>query len=288
MLPGFRFLFAAIVLSMSILVFGLGATALLRAAHEEFASTPSWHAAPETNFAQQGEATGPVLAMLRVDPAAAEHKTPDEAEQMAAPAEQPAILPTPVESERTAMPIESEKTATLRPNDSPPLETAKPETVTPEIVTPEIPVAESPLQQEATPAQAVAAVAVVETKMATLEAPTEEAPSEEASSPASDVAPPAPEQASAPEQISPPASATPSSAEADVASTKIATLGGPPVAIEEPPAKSDVAKHDKSLAKKHVEERRTKRHRRIASRARVAQQQPSDPFSQPVVAGRRR
>jgi hypothetical protein len=291
MLPGFRFLFAAIVLSMSILVFGLGAAALLRAAHEEFASTPSWHAAPETNFAQQGEATGPVLAMLHVDPPVAERKKPDEAEQMAAPAEQPAILPTPVEPERTAMPIEPEKTATLRPNDSPPLETAKPETVTPETVTPEIPVAESPPQQEATPAQAVAAVAVVETKMATLEASSEEAPSEEASSPASDVAPPAPEQASAPEQISHPASATPSSAEADVASTKIATLGGPPVAIEEPPAKSEVAKvakHDKSLTKKHVEERRTKRHRRIASRARVAQQQPSDPFGQPVVAGRRR
>jgi len=52
MLPGFRFLFAAIVLSMSILVFGLGAAALLRAAHEEFASNPSWRGAPETIFAQ--------------------------------------------------------------------------------------------------------------------------------------------------------------------------------------------------------------------------------------------
>ena len=41
MLPGFRFLFAAILLSMSILVFGLGAVALLRAAHEEVASTPA-------------------------------------------------------------------------------------------------------------------------------------------------------------------------------------------------------------------------------------------------------
>ena len=67
MLPGFRFLFAAIVLSMSILVFGLGAAALLRAAHEEFASTPAWHATPETMFAQQNEATRPVLALLRVD-----------------------------------------------------------------------------------------------------------------------------------------------------------------------------------------------------------------------------
>src|SRR6266849_1537181 len=71
MLPGFRFLLTAIVLSLSILVFGLGAAALLRAAHEEFASNPSWHAAPETTFAQQGEATRetarPVLALLRVD-----------------------------------------------------------------------------------------------------------------------------------------------------------------------------------------------------------------------------
>ena len=53
MLPGFRFLFAAIVLSMSILVFGLGAAALLRAAHEEFASMPSRRAPPEPVFAQQ-------------------------------------------------------------------------------------------------------------------------------------------------------------------------------------------------------------------------------------------
>jgi len=34
MLPGFRFLFAAIVLSMSVLIFGFGAAALLRTAHE--------------------------------------------------------------------------------------------------------------------------------------------------------------------------------------------------------------------------------------------------------------
>src|SRR5471030_2529757 len=67
MLPGIRFLFAAIVLSMSILVFGLGAAALLRAAHEEFASKPSWHATPETMFAQPNDASRPVLALLRVD-----------------------------------------------------------------------------------------------------------------------------------------------------------------------------------------------------------------------------
>src|SRR3981189_2401695 len=51
MLPGFRFLFGAIVLSMSVLVFGLGAAALLRAAHEEFANVPSRRAPPARVFA---------------------------------------------------------------------------------------------------------------------------------------------------------------------------------------------------------------------------------------------
>jgi hypothetical protein len=40
MLPSFRFLFAAIAFSMSVLVFGLGAAALLRTAHEEFSNNP--------------------------------------------------------------------------------------------------------------------------------------------------------------------------------------------------------------------------------------------------------
>ena len=53
MLPGFRFLFTAIVLSMSILVFGFGAAALLRTAHEEFASTPTWRRPPKHDLRKQ-------------------------------------------------------------------------------------------------------------------------------------------------------------------------------------------------------------------------------------------
>jgi hypothetical protein len=75
MLPGFRFLLSAIVLCFSILVFGLGAAALLRAAHEQFASRPSWYPTPSTTFAQQGDplarqgdSSGSVLALLEVDP----------------------------------------------------------------------------------------------------------------------------------------------------------------------------------------------------------------------------
>jgi hypothetical protein len=75
MLPGFRFLFGAIVLCFSIMIFGLGAAALLRAAHEEFASRPSWRAAPGTMlarqnepFAQQSDPSPAVLALLEVEP----------------------------------------------------------------------------------------------------------------------------------------------------------------------------------------------------------------------------
>jgi len=122
MLPGFRFLLTAIMLSLSILVFGLGAAALLRAAHEEFASNPSWHAAPETSFAQQGETTreaaGPVLALLRVDTPAVETpkiETPsaDVPAASAGPPEQAAISSAPAEPQKVAALINSEKVEAL-------------------------------------------------------------------------------------------------------------------------------------------------------------------------------
>src|SRR5882757_3569718 len=143
MLPGFRFLFVAIMLTLSILICGLGAAALLRVAHEDFASNPSWHAAHETAFAQQGEATGPVLAMLRVDTPTVE-KSSDEVSAAAEVPEQAAVVPTPTKSE---------KVAALNPADSPWSEPAKPE----------IPVAESPARSEAAPALAYAPAPADET-----------------------------------------------------------------------------------------------------------------------------
>ena len=96
MLPGFRFLFAAIVLSMSVLVFGLGAATLFRAAHQEFASTPSWRAAPETMFAQQPE-EAPTLAMLRVDASPATGpKAATDAAPVVTAVEQPTPDTTPI------------------------------------------------------------------------------------------------------------------------------------------------------------------------------------------------
>src|SRR6266404_5525119 len=120
MLPGFRFLVAAIVLSMSILVFGLGAAALLRAAHEEVASRPSWRAAPETVFAQQNEVTQPVLAMLRLEPPA-DQKAPEPVAAVDAPAE-------PI----TATAAEPERIVALKPEGPTTTESATPETPAPE------------------------------------------------------------------------------------------------------------------------------------------------------------
>lgn len=71
MLPGFRFLLAAILLSASILVFGLGAASLLRASHEQYVSNPSWRNGPQEQvFAQAPEPAQPVLAALRAEPVA--------------------------------------------------------------------------------------------------------------------------------------------------------------------------------------------------------------------------
>src|SRR5690242_4673202 len=104
MLPGIRFLLAAIVLSISILTFGLGAAALLRAAHEEVANVPT-RVMPEPVFARQAEPPAPTLALLRVAPAEPE-KAPDTALAAApAPESAPEAVPVPkVEAEKLAAP----------------------------------------------------------------------------------------------------------------------------------------------------------------------------------------
>ena len=264
MLPGFRFLFAAIMLLLSILIFGLGAAALLRAAHEEFASNPSWHATPETTFAQQTEvprreagrpeaarpdatrtdATRTVLAMLRTDASAAA-KSPDVP---------PAALPLAAAEQAAplSIPAESERIAALKPEDLSPPEPAKPE----------IPVSESPAKTEAAPALADAPVPADETRIAA---------TGEAAPPANEAARAASGQTSAP-----------ASPDTDLAPTKIATLDGPPVTVETPPpAKLDNAKPDESAIKKRLQARRAAQRRKIAARARVAARQlPANPFAQ--------
>ena len=306
MLPGFRFLFGAIMLSISILVFGLGAAALLRAAHEKFASNPSWRATPEATFAQQAEAPRPVLAMLRFDPPPVEQKAPDDdpaaspaavapAEQAAAeqakdiaPAQSVPSVPAPAEQAASAAvpaatappPSTPERVATLRPEQPAPSVAASPER----------PAAENAAQSEAAaapidppaadvvkdapaadlPKAATPAADAGDTKVASTE---QVAPSAPVLPPASETAPMAPE----------PVRAT-ASADSNAASTKIAMLGGPPVEIEtRPPAKAVVhAKPDQAI-KKPQAARQAVHRRRLAARARkpgVLAQQPASPFGQ--------
>jgi hypothetical protein len=282
MLPGFRFLFAAIVLSMSILVFGLGAAALLRAAHEEFASNPSWRATPDAMLAQQAEATRPpVLAMLRVEPPSAQPKaTVTSAAEPAAPTE-PAAAAT-AEPQKAAEP---EKVAALEPEETAPAK-------------PEIPVPDAPAPSEATakPADAPASAGAANGPAPALADETNN-PASAATDEARSAAPAADERTrvAATEQnplpandagpaLSEPASTPASSVNA--VSTKIATLGGPTVVIGTPPhAKPVSAKPDDSAIRKRQQARRAAQRRRMAARARqarLATQQQANPFAQPL------
>jgi len=263
MLPGFRFLFAAIMLALSILIFGLGAAALLRAAHEEVAVNPSWRATPETTFAQQPEAARreatkpdaarPVLAMLRVDaPVVEKSSDVPAAAAPLAPAEQAAPLSTPADPEGIAA---------LKPEDS----------SLPEPAQPEIPVSESPAKSEAAPALANAPAPADEIRIA--------AATTEAIPPANEAVRATSGQASAAASPDP-----------DLASTKIATLNGPPVTIEaQPPGKAAGAKPDTGAIQKRLQARRAAQRRRIAARARLArqallqQQQIPNPFAPPAI-----
>jgi hypothetical protein len=285
MLPGFRFLFAAIILSMSILSFGLGAAALLRTAHEAFASAPTWQPAPETRFAQAGDATKeanrPVLALLRVDDAPKAEQTASATAAVTAPAE-PAALPpqdsslaeaskpeTPVtESSVSENPVAANPVA-----ENPVTASSASESVAPAA-------AENPPQAEAAPAPADTPAPADETKVAATEAaaPTanEAIPVVAAPVVAAEAAPAAPERASVP---------TPPSPGVGGALKTVATLGGPAVTVTAPPpANPAVAKPDKSaLKKKRLQTQRANARRKAAARAaQQASQPPLDLFGQPM------
>jgi hypothetical protein len=248
MLPGFRFLLAAILLSMSLLIFGLGAAALLRAAHEEFASIPSRRPPPETHFAQRDDA-GSTLAMLRVEPAAADQKATDPPKTSDAQ-DQPAIGSTPAEAEKPA--AESDKVAVL--TATPPETSPLSEATTSDAAAAEIPV------KAKTRARADVPSSAAETKVAALAEMTPATSNEGAVTAA--------EQASAPADDS-----------TKIAETRIATLGGPPVTIEtQTPSTIAPARVKKSSHARGVVKRRRIAPARVTQRA---PQTPADPFAQP-------
>lgn len=258
MLPGFRFLFTAIVLSMSILIFGLGAAALLRAAHEEFANLPSRRATPEPMFARQTDEMPTTLALLRVDPLVTEK--PVENAPAAAVPEVASDIPAAVGQTPDASPAGPEKLAALKPAD--PTQTEAANQV--EAAKPEAPVTEAIVETPAVPAPAATADAPVpnaEVKVAAVaETPVPAATTSAPPEPAMDAPSP----------------------EGDAAATRIATLGGPAVIVDETLS----AKPDQSVAKKRAEQRAKERRRIIAARrARLAreatltlQQQQPNPF----------
>jgi hypothetical protein len=248
MLPGFRFLFAATVFSMSVLVFGLGAAALLRAAHEEFASTPSWHAPPETVFAQPAEATRPVLALLRVDTPVIE-KPSDNVPAATAPVEPPANI---------SMPTEPETVAALKMEETPP-EAAKPE----------IPVSEASPPSEAAPVQADAPASAEETKIAA---------TEQVMPPTNEAAPAASEQISV--QASPDADL--------LSTRIATLGGPAVTIEAQPPAKATSEKPDQNVIKERQKARRAAQRRRRARLAASVPPQPADPFAQPTITVRSR
>jgi hypothetical protein len=290
MLPGFRFLFAATLFTMSILVFGLGAAALLRAAHEQFASNPSWHAAPEATFAQQVEAPReisretsteasrpPVLAMLRVEPPAAEQTASGNA-----PAINSDTIPEPAGQSATSAPT-APGSAEPDSNAAPTRDAAAP----PADAKPDKPAAENPApgQVAAVSGDAPLADATKVAASASLSdakvASTEQAATEPVSEPPAEAIPAAGETDAA---ASSPTGA-PAAPDADIVATKAATLDYPSASVEpKPPAKTVAASPDQGAIKR-LRARRAAQRRRMAARAArqallLAQQQSANPFFQ--------
>jgi hypothetical protein len=224
-------------------------------------------------FAQQGEATMPMLARLSLEI----REEPNTQEEAAA--DKP-----PSEPEVTgALPAVPEQGATVEPEHSSPIEAARPEPATTAPAKPEASVA----CNDRPPSEAAAASPrdASPRNSAAAEEPKDEPRQEGREFQVAAIASIDPQPrgdpplASAPEQNAVDIAAQADAAAANLASTKIATLGGPPVDIVSPTKTGGEAKPDDSAAKKLEEERRAAKRRRIAAaRARLAAQQGLQPL----------
>jgi cytoskeletal protein RodZ len=262
MLPGFRFLFAAVLLTVSLVVFGLGAAALLRSAHQEFATIPTRRAAP-TVFAQPPVEAPPTLAMLRVEAAAPTPETvAPPAVSVTSAAEQEPPIAAPAEPEKIALP------ETAAPPSTP--ATAAVEITAPVAATPKPEVA---TKSEATKIEEREPLTTVAVAPATSVEPVAAPPPEPAAVPAPAAAV---EVVAGPQQT-----ATLTDDDAKLSSTKIAMLGGPPIDTESVPLPK--AKPAAEPAKKIVKKRIVVKKRRVAAKPiAAAAPQPTDPFGLPV------
>ena len=251
MLPGFRFLFTAVILSVSVLIFGLGAAALLRAAHEEFANLPSRRLAPEPVFARLGDSSMLTLSLLRVDPPAAEKPETDVLDIATAD-----VAVAPTEQAPEIAPAEPEKLASLKPEEPASAESATADASVPAAI------AETP----AAPADTVTPIADPDVKFAAI-AETPAAPAPSPAEPPSDVF----------------------RLDDNAAATRIATLGSPAVIVDPTGAKPDRSTIRTRSAQRAQERRRlAARRARLAREALASQQriqQENNPFA-PALLGR--
>jgi hypothetical protein len=120
MLPGLRILFAITVLSVSVLIFALGAAAFLRSAHEDVANAP-WRPI-ETPVTARVDLAPPTLAMLRVEPetvSATPAPRADAPLPAAAPAAMDIRIPSPPAPAADASPPRAEPAETPAAAKSP-------------------------------------------------------------------------------------------------------------------------------------------------------------------------
>ncbi|WP_456748641.1 hypothetical protein [Bradyrhizobium sp. USDA 4354] len=250
MLPGFRFLFAAILLSTSILVFGLGAAALLRATHQQYVSNPSWRNGPQEQvFAQASEPAPPVLAVLQTEPEVPAEPAPslrDRVPTIGLPANEPQQVAA-VASEPDAQPQDAAPAA-----DVPAAQPARPETTAE---------AAAPASIDTlTPADTTASISETQ-PAASVSEPTAADPSAALDAPA-----------------------------IDVAAAKVAALNDPATtAVKDAPAnaKTESSKADSGASDSKATKRKAKakkRHRVVRRPQPQQLQQQLDPFGQPQPA----
>jgi len=102
MLPGFRFLIATLLLTASVVIFGLGAAALLRATRDDLAARPSTWDAPEAVVARERDTRKATLALLRLETIADQDSN---VEKLAALA---AVAPSAAETAEGGAPVATE------------------------------------------------------------------------------------------------------------------------------------------------------------------------------------
>jgi len=248
MLPGFRFLFAAILLSTSILVFGLGAAALLRASHEQYVSNPTWRNGPQEQvFAQAPEPAQPVLAVLQPEPEVTAEPTPslrDQIPTIGLPANGPEQAATPT-TETDVQPQ----------------------------VTEAVPEAQAPTTEPATPEPTTEAAAPTATDTLTPADTTASIPETQPTAAAT-----ASEPAPADSSVAPDASVAQASPALDAAAAKMAVLNDPAATKDTPTkAKADIKADSKATKRKA---KAKKRHRVVQRPPPQQLQQQLNPFGQ--------